>query len=691
MSEAVSHKEFRLRVLLDAYQVELSQDTGSSFLAGVRAIVDAVADSHSGWLDALNNASVPSVRDATVDHVRTHSVGALRILSNIHEHYLPLLHAAANQSSYLFRPILNRAIDLATPGRKIRSELVLVPRFEYTYGFTGLLRFATREVCKLPYSIQSQKKAKIRACRALPKVTAFVSYPAADKESALKLTAIAHEMAHLIDYIGRIHQHILKLVPLQFDSESFDALLERKKGSAQGPSDEQIEADCYERCRKLLTAWLHEIIADVIATRALGPAYFLAFRDFLTDAGADGSQADEEHPAPAKRLEVMIGELSDLEYLDVDHGLRNELRKIKGTIASEAVRTEYEGEFRVVDRTLEQQRGRILSALRDYTRQYSYPVSRYASEVPGVLKKLEAGVSPIENDSGGANSAIAILNAAWQIYAIQFDEFRDKFADNLSREEVIDNLNRLVFKALEGGEILRKWGELAPADSEATAEPRNTTETTIPPILGATLTRKSLLENLDSGKLVVTPILDRAQVGEGSIDIRLGTQFIVNKRPELSEIDPHTLTPENIQKFQELVVVPFEDRFMLHPGSFLLGCTMEFIALPADMCGFVLSRSGYGRAGLLIATATYVHPGWHGCLTLELENLGEVPIALWPGSRVGQLVLLRADEILLPKLKAIPVGPRFSSLSEDPRWDKIRKTRLTKGDRASRGTEQSRR
>jgi hypothetical protein len=63
MSEAVSHKEFRLRVLLDAYQVELSQDTGSSFLAGVRAIVDAVADSHSGWLDALNNASVPSVRD----------------------------------------------------------------------------------------------------------------------------------------------------------------------------------------------------------------------------------------------------------------------------------------------------------------------------------------------------------------------------------------------------------------------------------------------------------------------------------------------------------------------------------------------------------------------------------------------------------------------------------------------------
>jgi deoxycytidine triphosphate deaminase len=690
MSEAVSHKVFRLRALLDTYQVELSQDTGSSFLGGVRAIVDAVAESHKGWQEALNNATVPSVREATVAHVQTHSIVALRILSNIHEHYLPLLHAAADQSSYLFRPILNRAVDLATPGKRVRTELVLVPRFEYTYGFTGLLRFAMREVRKLPYPVRNQKKARIMSCRALPRVTAFVSYPAADKESALKLTAIAHEMAHLIDYIGQIHQHILALVP-PFDAESFDELLAKKRGSAQDPSEEQIEADCYERCRNLLTAWLHEIIADVIATRALGPAYFLAFRDFLTDAGAASNQADEEHPAPAKRLEMMIGELRDLQYFDVDHGLRKELRKIEQAVATEAAKIEYQREFDVVDRTLEGQRTQILSALRQFTDRYAYPASRYASEVPDILEQLAKGISPIESKSGGANSAIAILNAAWQIYATQFDAFCDKFG-NLSREKVIDNLNRLVFKALEGGEILRRWNELAPAHSEAKSELCNSAETTVPPILGATLTKKSLLESLDSGKLVLTPILDRAaQVGEGSIDIRLGTQFIVNKRPELSEIDPHTLTPENIRKCQELVVVPFEGRFMLHPGSFLLGCTMEFIALPADMCGFVLSRSGYGRAGLLIATATYVHPGWHGCLTLELENLGEVPIALWPGSRVGQLVLLRADEIPLPKLKEIPVGPRFSSLSEDSRWDKIRKTRVAKGNSASQGSEDSRR
>src|SRR5713226_1124408 len=107
------------------------------------------------------------------------------------------------------------------------------------------------------------------------------------------------------------------------------------------------------------------------------------------------------------------------------------------------------------------------------------------------------------------------------------------------------------------------------------------------PIPGATLTRESLLRNLEPGRLVITPILDREQIGEGSVDIRLGTHFIVNKRPQLSEIDPMTLTKEKVSKFQELVVVPFEDRFMLHPGSFLLGSTLEFIALPDDMCGFV--------------------------------------------------------------------------------------------------------
>lgn len=200
---------------------------------------------------------------------------------------------------------------------------------------------------------------------------------------------------------------------------------------------------------------------------------------------------------------------------------------------------------------------------------------------------------------------------------------------------------------------------------------------TSPTHMGAVLTREALKRRLHGkdGKadLVVTPILDDKQIGDGSIDVSLGTQFITNLRPNVGQIDPKELTSEHIRRFQKAVVVPFKEFSVLHPGGFLLGATLEFIALPTDLCGFVLSRSSYGRAGLLIATATYIHPGWKGCLTLELENLGEVPIVLRPGSYVGQLVLMHAEAISQPLLKSIAVGPAFSNLSEDSRWEKLRK------------------
>ena len=191
--------------------------------------------------------------------------------------------------------------------------------------------------------------------------------------------------------------------------------------------------------------------------------------------------------------------------------------------------------------------------------------------------------------------------------------------------------------------------------------------------LGAVLSKQILQTRLKKD-LVVSPILEDSQVGDGSIDISLGTRFITSRRSKLSEIDFPKLNLRELQKYQETVVVPFGEHFTLHPNSFALGCTFEFIALPTDICGFVLSRSSYGRAGLLIATATFVHPGWRGCLTLELENLGEIPIKLRPLSTVGQLVLLSAAELPnKPKAKAIPVVPTFTTLDQDVRWKKIDK------------------
>jgi len=89
--------------------------------------------------------------------------------------------------------------------------------------------------------------------------------------------------------------------------------------------------------------------------------------------------------------------------------------------------------------------------------------------------------------------------------------------------------------------------------------------------------------------------------------------------------------------------VCFGEDFILHPRSFVLGVTLEWLRFPSDLGGYVTGRSSWGRRGLVIATATGVHPGFTGCLTLELANLGDIPISIRPGMTVGQLFVHAVD------------------------------------------------
>lgn len=102
--------------------------------------------------------------------------------------------------------------------------------------------------------------------------------------------------------------------------------------------------------------------------------------------------------------------------------------------------------------------------------------------------------------------------------------------------------------------------------------------------------------------------------------------------------------------------------------------------MPPDLAGYVLSRSSYGRIGLIVATATFIHPDWRGCLTLELVNLGNTPLRLYSGSLIAQLVLHQATpERKVESQKSIPTGPEFSTLSSDPFWTRLREIRRLAG------------
>lgn len=168
---------------------------------------------------------------------------------------------------------------------------------------------------------------------------------------------------------------------------------------------------------------------------------------------------------------------------------------------------------------------------------------------------------------------------------------------------------------------------------------------------------------------VVTPMPDlpgMRKSGGASMDLRLGCWFteLRQTRAALLDIRSSTDSQERGPNLMKMHFVRFGDHFILHPRSFVLGVTLEWIRLPYDLGGYVTSRSSWGRRGLVIATAVGVHPGFFGCLTLELSNVGELPIALYPGLAVCQLFLHHVDSASSTRDQSRFIGRRKPTLGE---------------------------
>lgn len=176
-----------------------------------------------------------------------------------------------------------------------------------------------------------------------------------------------------------------------------------------------------------------------------------------------------------------------------------------------------------------------------------------------------------------------------------------------------------------------------------------------------------------SERLIITPLLDRKkQTEDNSIDVRLGNEFIITRRTSFPYIDvaKKGVIEKEIGQYQERVLIGFNENFVLHPNQLILGSTLEYIYLPKKLSAYVLGRSSWGRLGLIIATATAVSPEFKGCITLELLNLGEVPIILYPGVRIAQLVIHTVEgEGSYKGRYSCPTGPEFSRIYKDDELD----------------------
>jgi dCTP deaminase len=151
------------------------------------------------------------------------------------------------------------------------------------------------------------------------------------------------------------------------------------------------------------------------------------------------------------------------------------------------------------------------------------------------------------------------------------------------------------------------------------------------------LSDRTIREELAAGRIVIDPLNER-DIQPSSVDLHVDRYFRVFRNDTTPYIDPKD--PQ--EDLTELVEVEDDRAFILHPGEFVLGSTLERVALPNNLVARLEGKSSMGRLGLLIhSTAGFVDAGWDGHLTLELSNVANLPIAIYPRMKIGQISFLQ--------------------------------------------------
>ena len=189
---------------------------------------------------------------------------------------------------------------------------------------------------------------------------------------------------------------------------------------------------------------------------------------------------------------------------------------------------------------------------------------------------------------------------------------------------------------------------------------------------------KQMKELLESKQLVITPILSKEQIGQASIDLRLGNIFKVSRLTREGFID---ISKDNIEKFFDTSYRDFGQDFILYPNQLVLANTFEFIKLPNNIMSNIYTRSSINRLGVNISYIA--QPGYSGTLTLELINRSDSPIKLKCGMRIVQLVLFDVgDEGIVPygNIKGAKyianTEPKVSNIFEDLDLNNLQKILL---------------
>jgi len=174
------------------------------------------------------------------------------------------------------------------------------------------------------------------------------------------------------------------------------------------------------------------------------------------------------------------------------------------------------------------------------------------------------------------------------------------------------------------------------------------------------LSDRDIRAAIEAGRVVIRPY-DPADLQPSSVDLHLDRSFRVFRNNRYPFIDVRQHQPD----LTEMLRIENDEPFILHPGEFVLGQTLEWVELPDDLVARIEGKSSMGRLGLLIhSTAGYVDPGWRGNLTLELSNVANLPIALYFGMKIGQISFLALTSAVERPYGSPELGSKYQGQSE---------------------------
>jgi dCTP deaminase len=194
------------------------------------------------------------------------------------------------------------------------------------------------------------------------------------------------------------------------------------------------------------------------------------------------------------------------------------------------------------------------------------------------------------------------------------------------------------------------------------------------------LSDRDVRARLACGDIKIAPEPDpEIQIQPASIDLRLGYDFQTFNYTQQALIDP--ADPSSFEQLTNLIHLQESERFIVHPGEFVLATTLEHVEIPDDLVARLEGRSSIGRLGIVIhSTAGYIDPGFKGRITLEISNLGRIAVALYPGMRICQIAF---EEMSSPvsesygtKRTAKYQGQQTTTLSRLFEDDELRNRRL---------------